>query len=93
MIESEVDYNKAQNTILTSVILIIGVSGAKIYRRGRIERDGAGDHLGIGLSLIFKLISLLRRKKWYWRQMMRSPRISNRLPGSDARFLSHRSMW
>ena len=30
LIESKVDYNKAQNLILTSVILIIGVSGAKV---------------------------------------------------------------
>ena len=46
LIESKVDYNKAQNLILTSVILIIGVSGATI--------------VGIGVSLIFKLISMLR---------------------------------
>ena len=45
LIESKVDYNKAQNLILTSVILIIGVSGAKVkHRRGGAERYGAGDH-------------------------------------------------
>lgn len=31
LIESKVDYSKAQNLILTSVILIIGVSGAKVH--------------------------------------------------------------
>ncbi|SPW58455.1 uracil transporter [Escherichia coli] len=45
LIESKVDYNKAQNLILTSVILIIGVSGAKVnHRRGGVKRYGAGDH-------------------------------------------------
>ena len=46
LIESKVDYNKAQNLILTSVILIIGVSGAKVHRRSGAERHGAGDHRG-----------------------------------------------
>ena len=48
LIESKVDYSKAQNLILTSVILIIGVSGAKVHRRGRAERHGAGDHRWCG---------------------------------------------
>ncbi|UMX69269.1 hypothetical protein MJ560_20850 [Klebsiella pneumoniae] len=39
MIESKVDYSKAQNLILTSVILIIGVSGAKVHI-GAAERKG-----------------------------------------------------
>lgn len=61
LIESKVDYNKAQNLILTSVILIIGVSGAKVHI-GAAELKGMAlaTIVGICLSLIFKLISLLR---------------------------------
>ncbi|MGU0043460.1 hypothetical protein ACVXHA_14810 [Escherichia coli] len=61
MIESKVDYNKAQNLILTSVILIIGVSGAKV-NIGAAELKGMAlaTIVGIGLSLIFKLIGVLR---------------------------------
>ncbi len=45
LIESKVDYNKAQNLILTSVILIIGVSGAKVnIGAAELKRYGAGDH-------------------------------------------------
>ena len=58
LIESKVDYNKAQNLILTSVILIIGVS----VNIGAAELKGMAlaTIVGIGLSLIFKLISMLR---------------------------------
>ncbi len=61
LIESKVDYNKAQNLILTSVILIIGVSGAKVHI-GAAELKGMAlaTIVGVGLSLIFKVISMLR---------------------------------
>lgn len=61
LIESKVDYSKAQNLILTSVILIIGISGAKIHI-GAAELKGMAlaTIVGICLSLIFKLISVLR---------------------------------
>lgn len=61
LIESKVDYNRAQNLILTSVILIIGVSGATIHI-GAAELKGMAlaTIVGIGLSLIFHIISLLR---------------------------------
>lgn len=61
LIESKVDYNKAQNLILTSVILIIGVSGAKVHI-GAAELKGMAlaTIVGVALSLIFKVISLLR---------------------------------
>lgn len=61
LIESKVDYSKAQNLILTSVILIIGVSGAKVHI-GAAELKGMAlaTIVGVGLSLIFKLISVLR---------------------------------
>ena len=61
LIESKVDYSKAQNLILTSVILIIGVSGAKVHI-GAAELKGMAlaTIVGVGLSLIFKLISVIR---------------------------------
>lgn len=61
LIESKVDYNKAQNLILTSVILIIGVSGAKVHI-GAAELKGMAlaTIVGVGLALIFRVISLLR---------------------------------
>lgn len=61
LIESKVDYNKVQNLILIFVILIIGVSGAKV-NIGAAELKGMALAIivGIGLSLIFKLISVLR---------------------------------
>ncbi|MFT4464273.1 MAG: uracil permease [Sodalis sp. (in: enterobacteria)] len=61
LIESKVDYNKAQNLILTSVILIIGVSDAKIHL-GAVELKGMAlaTVVGIALSLIFRVITLLR---------------------------------
>ncbi|WP_260979374.1 uracil permease, partial [Yersinia enterocolitica] len=64
LIESKVDYNKAQNLILTSVILIIGVSGAKV-NIGATELKGMAlaTVVGIGLSLLFKVISLIRTEE------------------------------
>lgn len=64
LIESKVDYNKAKNLILTSVILIIGVSGATVHI-GAAELKGMAlaTIVGIGLSLIFKLISWCVRTK------------------------------
>ena len=61
LIESKVDYNKAQNLILTSVILIIGVSGAKVHI-GAAELKGMAlaTLVGVALSLIFKVINVLR---------------------------------
>ncbi|MGM3174904.1 uracil permease [Dickeya lacustris] len=64
LIESKVDYNKAQNLILTSVILIIGVSGAKIHF-GAVELKGMAlaTVVGICLSLLFRLISQFRKEE------------------------------
>ena len=64
LIESKVDYNKAQNLILTSVTLIIGVSGAKVHI-GAAELKGMAlaTIVGIGLSLLFKVISLFRKEE------------------------------
>src|SRR5690606_15724307 len=54
LIESKVDYNKAQNLILTSVILIIGVSGAKVH-------IGAAELKGMALATIVGVRSEERR--------------------------------
>jgi len=61
LIESKVDYNKAQNLILTSVILIIGVSGAKVHI-GAAELKGMAlaTLVGVALALIFRVINILR---------------------------------
>jgi uracil permease len=61
LVESKVDYNKAKNLILTSVILIIGVSGAKVHI-GAAELKGMAlaTVVGVCLSLIFKLFDVLR---------------------------------
>jgi uracil permease len=66
LIDSKVDYSKAQNLILTSLILIIGVSGAKI-QIGAAELKGMAlaTVVGISLSLIFKLISIIRPDEPY----------------------------
>ena len=64
LIDSKVDYNKAQNLILTSVILIIGVSGAKVTI-GAAELTGMAlaTIVGLGMRLIFKLISLVAKEE------------------------------
>ncbi|TKI06675.1 uracil permease [Martelella alba] len=61
LLESKVDYNRPQNLILTAVILIIGVSGAKIHI-GAAELKGMAlaTVVGICLSVLFKIISLIR---------------------------------
>lgn len=62
LIESKVDYNKAQNLILTSVILIIGVSGAKVHI-GAVELKGMAlaTVVGVGMSLLFACIEKFRK--------------------------------
>ncbi|WP_168403847.1 uracil permease [Erwinia amylovora] len=64
LIESKVDYNKAQNLILTSVVLIIGVSGAKVHM-GAAELKGMAlaPIVGVVLSLIFRAFGLLCKEE------------------------------
>ncbi|MGL9734880.1 MAG: solute carrier family 23 protein [Symbiopectobacterium sp.] len=64
LIESKVDYKKAQNLILTSVIPIIRVSGAKVHL-GAAELKGMAlaTVVGIALSLLFALINRFRSKE------------------------------
>lgn len=61
LLDSKVDYNKPQNLILTAIILIVGVSGASI-QIGAAELKGMAlaTIVGIVLSLVFKLVSIVR---------------------------------
>ena len=61
LVESKVDYNKATNLMLTSIILIVGISGAKI-QIGSAELKGMAlaTVVGILMSLIFKAIEVTR---------------------------------
>lgn len=64
LIDAKVDYNKPQNLILSSLILIIGVSGAKVHL-GAAELKGMAlaTVVGVGMSLLFKLISMYRKEE------------------------------
>ncbi|GAB6181588.1 uracil permease [Desulfotomaculum defluvii] len=57
LVEAKVDYSKASNLILTSVVLIIGVSGAQI-QLGAVSLKGMGlaTVVGMILSLFFRLL-------------------------------------
>lgn len=61
LVESKVDYNKPQNLILTSIILIIGVSGAAI-KIGAVNLTGMSlaTIIGVGISLLFFVINKIR---------------------------------
>ncbi len=66
LIDSKVDYNKPQNLILTSVILIIGVSGAVIHI-GQAELKGMAlaTIVGIFMALLFRFITFVRPEKQF----------------------------
>ncbi|MEG6523598.1 uracil permease [Desulfotomaculum sp. 1211_IL3151] len=57
LVEAKVDYSKASNLILTSVVLIIGVSGAQI-QMGAVSLTGMGlaTVVGMLLSLMFYVL-------------------------------------
>lgn len=61
LVESKVDYSKATNMILTSVVLFIGISGAKLTM-GEVELKGMAlaTVVAIILSLFFKLLEVLK---------------------------------
>lgn len=60
LVESQIDYNKSQNLILTSVVLVIGISGATI-QLGSVALTGMGlaTIVAIILSLFFKVLDML----------------------------------
>lgn len=57
LVESKVDYSKASNLILTSVVLIIGISGAQI-QMGAVSLKGMGlaTVVAILLSIFFRIL-------------------------------------
>lgn len=59
LVESKVDYSKAKNLILTSVVLIVGISGAHISL-GTVEMKGMAlaTVVAILVSLTFKLLEM-----------------------------------
>ncbi len=59
LVESKVDYSKARNLILTSVVLIVGISGAHI-QLGTVEMKGMAlaTVVAIFISLVFKLLEM-----------------------------------
>jgi len=61
LIERRVDYTKAKNLILTSVVLVMGVSGTRI-KLGAVELKGMalGTVLAVGISLLFELFARAR---------------------------------
>ncbi|MCU6713142.1 uracil permease [Paenibacillus sp. J5C_2022] len=61
LIESKVDYSKPTNLFLTTIILVIGLSGVKLSI-GNVEFKGMAlaTIVGILLSLLFKLFEVLR---------------------------------
>lgn len=61
LVESKIDYSKAQNLILTCVVLVIGISGAAI-NIGTVQLKGMGlaTIIAIVLSLFFKLLEVLK---------------------------------
>lgn len=60
LVESKVDYSKARNLILTSVVLIVGISGAHI-QLGTVEMKGMAlaTVVAIFISLVFKLLEMV----------------------------------
>jgi uracil permease len=60
LIEKKVDYTKSKNLVLTSVVLISGISGAAV-KFGSVELKGMalGTFVAIVISLLFELFSRL----------------------------------
>ncbi|TCP22123.1 uracil permease [Scopulibacillus darangshiensis] len=61
LVESKVDYSKPQNLILTSIVLVIGVSGISISIYSvALKGMGLATVVAIVLSLFFKVINVLK---------------------------------
>ncbi|GBF34581.1 uracil permease [Desulfocucumis palustris] len=60
LVEAKVDYSKARNLILTSVVLVIGISGAQL-QMGAISLKGMGlaTIVSILLALVLKTLDVL----------------------------------
>lgn len=60
LVESKVDYSKPSNLILTTIVLVIGISGAKLTLGGfELKGMALATVVAIALSLFFKLSDLL----------------------------------
>lgn len=61
LVEAKVDYSKSQNLILTSVVLVIGISGASV-QIGQVALKGMGlaTIVAIILALFFKLLEVFK---------------------------------
>lgn len=61
LVEAKVDYSKSQNLILTSVVLVIGISGASV-QIGEVSLTGMGlaTIVAIILALFFKILEVLK---------------------------------
>lgn len=61
LVETKVDYGKPANLILTTVVLVIGISGTT-FKWGHLELKGMAlaTVAAIALSLLFKLLELLK---------------------------------
>ncbi len=61
VVEEKVDYGKTANLILSSVVLILGISGASLYI-GTIQLKGVAlaTLIGLVLSILFHLLEKLR---------------------------------
>ena len=60
LVDSQVDYGKSRNLILTSVIFVTGLSGAAI-RMGNVQLSGMvlASIVGMILSLVFYVLDML----------------------------------
>jgi uracil permease len=59
LVEAKIDYSKARNLILTSVVLIIGISGAEITMgAASLKGMGLATVVAIILSLFFKILDV-----------------------------------
>ncbi|MFC0214990.1 uracil permease [Paenibacillus chartarius] len=61
LVETKVDYSKPANLILTTVVLVVGLSGA-VFRWGHLELKGMAlaTVIAIVLSLTFKLFEVMK---------------------------------
>lgn len=59
LIEARVDYSKARNPVLTSVVLIIGISGDVEIGAVSLKGMGLATIIAILLSLAFKLFDVI----------------------------------
>ena len=61
LVEANVDYSRSQNLILSTVVLVIGVSGTTV-QIGTVQLSGMGlaTVTAIMLSLFFKILDILK---------------------------------